>query len=240
MPQIGPLSPTSELAAVNRLLSAVGEAPISDLINSTRVDVALAAELLTQASIEAQAIGWKFNQEFGMEIAPSGTISWVDSDGTTTQLNVFGPPADLLRFSISETTGQGDLDLVIRPPRKFSGLPQVFYDRTKNRDGLDPESFSVLYIDPIWMFPWATLPETARRYITVRAARQFIEQRVGARELSGYGDKDEAFALRGLYEDQGDEDEFNMFDAADVGRVRLGRRPGVSGYYETRKSPRPI
>lgn len=240
MPQIGPLSPTSELAAVNRLLSAVGEAPISDLINSTRVDVALAAELLTQASIEAQAIGWKFNQEFGMEIAPSGTISWVDSDGFTTQLNVFGPPADLLRFSVSSTTGQESLDLVIRPPRKFSGLPAVFYDRDKNRDGLDPASFGVLYIDPIWHFEWDVLPETCRRYITVRAARQFIEQRVGSRELSGYGDKDEAFALRALYEDQGDEDEYNMFDSADIGRILLGRSPGVSGYFESRKSPRPL
>lgn len=240
MPQIGPLAPTSELVAVNRLLSAVGEAPISDLTNSTRVDVALAAELLTQASIEAQAIGWKFNQEFGMEIAPSGTISWVDSDGKTTQLNVFGPPSDLLRFSISSTTGQENLDLVIRPPRKFSGLPQVFYDRALNRDGLEPDKFSVLYIDPTWMFPWATLPETARRYVTVRAARQFIEQRVGSRELSGFGDKDEAFALRALYEDQGDEDEYNFFDSADIARVHAGRRVGASGYADSRKSPRPI
>lgn len=237
-----PLSTTSELAAVNRLLSAIGEAPISDLTNSTREDVALAVTLLKEASMEVQSLGWKFNREFGYELSPAGTLAWVGTDGTAETLNVFTKPTGLISFRISSNTAQGRLDVALRLSRTFQVAAEnvvVFYDRSKNRDGFLQDSHEYLYIDPTWAVEWADMPETARRYITLRAARQFIQQTLGAQDVVGYGAEDEFRSLYALQRDQGDDEEVSMLDSLDVASIRGGRPNRRTGYYDNRASAGP-
>lgn len=242
MPSLTPLAMTSELAAVNRLLSAISEAPISDLTNSTREDVALAVTLLKEASVEVQSLGWLFNREFGYEITPTTTLDWIGTDASTETLNIFQPPADLLSFRLTSTAKQSEEDIIIRRSRSYQEFTQsvlVFYDRNKNRDGLPVADFPYLYIDPVWLMEWDFLPETARRYITVRAARQFIQQTLGAADIAGYGEGDEARALYALQLDQGEEEDVSMLDNTEVARVR-GYRPTTGfGFTDYRASPGP-
>jgi hypothetical protein len=175
MPSLTPLAETTELAAVNRLLSAIGEAPISDLAASTREDVSLAVTLLKEASVEVQSMGWRFNTEYGYELAPDGTVAWADTDGDTTTLNVWHKPSGLLSYRLTQSPAQAELDIVLRKSRSYqsaSAYVLVFYDRRLNRDGLDSDHYEHLYIDPVWLVDWDFLPEVARRYIVCRAARQ--------------------------------------------------------------------
>ena len=241
MPSVRPLGLTSELSAVNRMLSAIGEAPIQDLTNSTREDVALAVSLLKTASVEVQSRGWKFNKEFGYELAPNGTLLWVPSDGSTAEtLNVFAPPSNLISFELTKSDAQIGLDVALRPPRKYTGAEVIIYDRAKNRDGFEQSVYPSLYLDAIWFFEFDLLPQTARSYITMKAARQFIQQSVGAPDLVGYSQQDEAEAFLRMESDQGDEGEANIFDSADVARVRGCRPPLASGFLDYRASPRPL
>jgi len=240
MPDISPLAPTDELGSVNTLLAAIGESPVNDHTTSQRADVILAVDLLRRASVALQTRGWKFNKEFGLEIAPTTTIAWVGADGTTDTLNVFVPPTGALRSEVSSTVAQAGQDIVVRPPRVYSGQPLVFYDRWKNRDGLSSTDFPQLHIDVTWLFDFGYLPEEAIRFITLRAARQFIQQAVGSQELAGFSQQDEALAWRDLRWAYGEDDTYNVFHEGSVGAF-LGRRPGgPSGVIDPRNWTRTV
>lgn len=243
MPALSPLAETSELAAVNRLLSAIGEAPISDLTTSTREDVALAVNLLKEASVEVQSLGWRFNTEFGYELSPSDTMEWTGTDGSSATLNIFRPPTGLLQFRLTASPAQAELDVILRRSRSYqTGEPLanvlVFYDRKRNRDGFAADSFAHLYIDPVWLVEWAYLPEVARRYIVTRAARQLLQQILGAADVVGYGAEDEAKALYALQLQEGEEEDISLLDNSAVARVR-GCRPAWGGFYDNRASAGP-
>jgi hypothetical protein len=247
MPEITNLAPTTELEAVNAMLAAAGEDPLDDgtnLATTTQPDVKMALDILKDATREVQGMGpWKFNTEFGYEIAPTATYSWVDTEGKTTLLNIFKPPATkLLSFTVSpipEQSGCRSVDVTIRKSRKYveATLPVlVFYDREHARDGLEAAEHPFLYIDPVWMFDFEDLPETARRYITIRAARQFVSRRVGSETLTGLTERDELVALRSLKRDQGDEDDLNMLDTSDFARIHRFRQPVWRGHFDLRKN----
>ena len=63
------------------------------------------------------------------------------------------------------------------------------------------------------------LPEVARRYITLKAARMFQDQTVGAQELHGYQINDEQFAYLALREAESESMDYNVFDNYDTYRV---------------------
>lgn len=223
MPDISPLATTDELGAVNTLLAAIGESPVNDHTTSQRADVRLAVDLLRRASVAMQTRGWKFNTEFGLELAPATTVYWNGADGTSEAINVFTPPTGSLRCVVTPTRAQRDLDLVVRPPRILSTPAKVFYDRYKNRDGLAAADFPQLHVNVIWMFDFGSLPEEALRFVTLRAARQFIQQAVGSSELAGFSQQDESIAWRDLIWAHGEDDTANVFNEASVAAV-LGRR----------------
>jgi hypothetical protein len=71
------------------------------------------------------------------------------------------------------------------------------------------------------MFDFETLPESARRYITVKAATQFQAQFQGSEQSYGFTQDDERFALAVLAdEERAYEPKGNMFnDGAEVSEV---------------------
>lgn len=242
--------PTTELEAVNAMLSAIGEAPITTLSPlPTAPDVVMAINLLRNQCREVCTMGWRFNMEWGYEIPPAVTNTVTSRDGTSINAATFIPPAQLARFRVSACQGQigsQTLDLVVRKPRTLdpAAYPLVFYDRTNNRDGIDSSIWPYLYIDPVWFMDFDSMPDTARRYIVVRAGRQFAQQTVGSAELAGFAKEDEVFALRTLKRYEGQEDDqCNMFDHMMDTAAFLGNRTRyLSGVVDNRntKGPTPL
>lgn len=115
----------------------------------------------------------------------------------------------------------------------------VFYDRDKNREGWDPAERSVLYIDAQWMFGFEEIPQTARDYIMIRAARRFQQSVAGSATLASFSEQDELQALRALKRDQGENDDYNMLQNADVG-IAMGRPRLPSGVSDLRNNPRQV
>lgn len=243
MASITNLVATTELEAVNAMLAAAGEKPITgDPASSTRTDVAMALNLLRNVTRAVLTKGWKFNTEFGYEVAPADQLVWEDTAGDSTELNIFTPPAGLISFDVtqlSEQQGSKKVDTAIRPSRIYEvgGEPAlVFYDRHEGRDGFPVDDRDYLYINPVWLFDFEQMPETARRLCAIRAARQFVQSVLGSDTLRKFTVDDERDAWKDLKREQGLEDEYHIMKNASVLSIR-GRRPGgPTGVLDLRKN----
>lgn len=239
------LAPTTELEAVNAMLSAIGEAPIEDVDDSTQSDVALAVNILRNACREVQSMGWRFNTEFGLAVAPAVEgFSWTDPDGETVSIDIFTPPAGMFSFEVTPLPGQilstysSLIDVVLRPSKQYEVSDDpvlVFYDRARNRDGFPAGEREFLYIDPVFLFDFAMLPEAARRYMTVLAARRFVQESLGDVTVVGYTEREENMALRELVRKEGNRDNYSLLDHPDSFRMFLGR-PRLTGIAMTRRT----
>lgn len=235
---INNLAPTTELEAINEMLGAAGEGPITAVDASTKCVIAV--DVLRKTTRELLTARWRFNTEFGYELSPSATFNWTDTQDITVQLNIFKPPASMIAWRLTpdwSQQGSNYVDTMLRKSTHYTeaGLPVlVFYDRAFNRDGFVN---SFLYIDPVWLMDFEDMPEQARNYATVVAARRYARRVTGSAELSGLLEKDERIALRTLRREYGLTDNFNIFDNADVSQILGGRARGPSGVSEWRASP---
>src|SRR5690606_4226656 len=174
--------PTTELEAVNTMLIAIGQQPLpvgTNLTTETNATVVMALNVLSKSAREVLTEGWKFNSRYGFELTPDAQYVWTDHAGKETTLNVFKPPVGFLSWELTVCPENGDLDMIVAPSvgyRELGQPVQVLFDRTYNRDGADAQRYTGVYIDGIVAVPFEEMPESARRYISVKAARQFSAQ----------------------------------------------------------------
>lgn len=179
------VTPTTELEAVNLLLDVIGESPINSLSNSAVVDAVKAKATLSEISRAVQSKGWHFNTEKDYELVP------------TVFDNEIQLPANCLRV---DSVGKDRLvDVVQRGSR--------LYDRRKHTFKFDKS----LTVDLVVLLPFEELPEAARYYIAVRAARVFQARSVGSDTLYQFTAQDEQQALTDLKKAEGLTGDYNMF-----------------------------
>ena len=70
-----------------------------------------------------------------------------------------------------------------------------------------------------WFLEFTELPETARRYITIRAARIFQDRMLASETLHAFHQVDELSALSALKEHEGDTRDHSIFDNYSTYRV---------------------
>lgn len=174
---------TSELDAINTMLDCVGEAPVSSLEVSGLGDVAKAKQALDEVSREVQAGGWDFNTDEGYTLP-------IDGDGF---IQVAGN-------MLSLDTDGGDKSL--RVTQRGSRL----YDKD-NRTFVFTRGLSCKVI---WLFPWEDLPQPARQYIMIRAARRFTARSLGSEASHKFSEPDEFAALALFKDKEADNGDYNM------------------------------
>lgn len=188
------LSPTTELDAINTMLSAIGEAPVNTVEDNGVVDAVMARQILNGISREVQAWGWHWNTEKEYLLVP------------TFPEGELVLPHTVLRVDTVST--DQDVDVVVRGNR--------LYDRRNHTYKFDRP----LRVDMVILLQFHELPEPARRYITIRSARTFQERVVGSTELSQFALKDELRALAVLREMDADTADYNILtDNYSVARV---------------------
>jgi hypothetical protein len=239
------LLPTTELEAVNAMLSAIGEAPVDDVEAPTQADVEMAVTILRNTCREVQTMGWRFNTEFGLAIAPTvEAFEWTDPDGETVEIDIFVPPADMTSFTVTPIPGQilstyaSLLDLSTRPSKQYTVADEpvlVFYDRIRNRDGFPAGEREFLYIDPVFLFDYAFLPEACRNYLMMVAKRRFVKEVMGDQLQVAFTEEDENKALRELVRKEGIRDRYSLLDHPDSNRMFIGR-PRLTGLTMTNRS----
>lgn len=197
------VTPTTELEAVNTILSNIGESPVNTLDDDDVADASIARTILNSVSREVQSRGWFWNTEIQYSLAKTAN-------------NELVLPANTAR--VDTVHSDQDKDLVQRGNR--------LYDRRNHT-----YSFTeAVKVDLVVLLDFEDLPETARRYITLRAARVFQERFLGTPTVSNFNEKDEAMALAVLQNDEADTGDYNMISDSSTSAAITQRLGFDRGY----------
>ena len=165
------LTPMTELDAVNMMLISIGQTPVNTLSVTGIRDVAIAQTILQNTSREVQNEGWSFNSETDYELVPDG------SDNVTVPTQAFFcDPVDHTH------------NFVVRD----NGGTLMLYDLT---DKTFTITINPLKVDVVWFYDFDEIPQYARNYIAIKAARRFQAYMVGSKILHEYTSEDELGAL---------------------------------------------
>lgn len=189
-----PVTLTTEIEAVNAILATIGESPINSLGGSLTPDVSLAKKTLDEVSREVQTLGWSFNTDHGFPLTRNGS-------------NEIVLPTNTARCEVGRAA-YPSVEVVQRGPK--------LYDR-KNRTytftaDLKAERL-VVFLD------WSEMPEAARRYILIRAARIFQDRVQGDQAAHVYTTQDEMNAKRVLTAECSEVDDLNVLNSPGVSYI---------------------
>ena len=180
---------TTELEAVNTILSTIGEAPLNTLTGSLPVDGTTAKNVLSEINREVQSAGWHFNSHYKVDLSR-------DAD------NKIPIGTDVLRVELNSKYSKQSYDVVQRD--------NFLYNLAKNSETFD-QNFEDNTI--VYLLEFSKIPEQAKRYITIRSARVFHDRTLGANTLHKFSSEDEARALSVLRQAEAHTGDYNIFDS---------------------------
>ena len=180
---------STELEAVNAILSTIGEAPLNSLSGSLPVDGTMAKNVLSEISREVQSSGWHFNTHY------KSTLTRDTNNNIPVATNVVRVELD------PNLESKGDYDLVQRDGKLFN--------LAKNTDVFDKDFENVTQV---LLLPFNEIPEQAKRYITIRSARVFHDRTLGANTLHKFSQEDEKQALSILRNAEMRTGDYTIFD----------------------------
>ena len=207
---------TSKLSAVNTLLAIIGEAPVNSLNPPLTGDASLAERTLDEVSREVQGAGWSWNTML---------YDAIPLDASTGQSQL---PGNTLAVRFNPLT---------YPSQRFVLRGLRIFDRVRNSYDLRG-SFGVsvigtrsdLVAEIVEELDWDSIPETGRRYITIRAGRMFANRAVTSASLETYTAEDEERALQTLKRTEDMAQNYNYISGPDDmygGRVITNFGPDI-------------
>ena len=184
---------STELDAVNQILSSVGQAPVTTL-DLQNPEVAIVLNTIREVNKMVQAEGWTFNTERHYELTP---------DSITGEI-LF--PFNALSIDTNRQSHYADYDPVRRDGKLYDRYNHTFV-------WANP-----IDVDIVWYFDFTDIPPAIQQYIVARAARMCAVKMVGDKELnillSEQEEMTRAFAME--YEcQQGDYTMFGFRDGED-------------------------
>lgn len=225
MADLNTIIATTETDAVNVMLGAIGEAPITNIETATQGDVVVAIDLLRQSIVAVLSRGWTFNHIPQHRIAKDGS-------------NKFPVPNDLLLFEVTYRSDQLGPVPEKQDDGTFSSEPTLvdivdagsgfFFSRLHGKDDFgELVKHPQIFIDYWRYLDFDKLPETIRQLVTLRAARQFIGSALGpGKEIQGFTKNDEGLAMVLALRDHGQEVPENIFRGA-LARGTVSRTRGT-------------
>ena len=164
----------TELSAVNSILGAIGQSPITSIsAGSANPEVAFIYNLLRDCNVDIQNEGWHFNTEKHVAYIP-------DADGK------IAIGTDILKMDVSDGWEKNQYDVV----RRNGNL----YDKYDHTDDWSDLPATGIDLDITKLFSFEDLPSVFRRYIIYRASRMAATQLVGNPELAKLLGAQEAIA----------------------------------------------
>ena len=165
---------TTELQCINIMLAAIGEAPINSLVGLLPADAVTAQSTLLEANKSIQSEGWSFNTEIDVTFTRDGS----------NQINL---PTNILRID-ANVNHHPTIDPIQRGTK--------LYDRQNNKYEFDED----LICTVVYFRDFDEIPEPARHYINIQAARKFVDRIVSDQALRTYTLQDEQRARAILME----------------------------------------
>lgn len=183
----GTLYAHNKLGMVNQCLLAIGEVPLADgtVLEDLQpgTDGAIARDIVGTAALDVMSRGWFFNIDKELILYP-------DVD------RFISVPPNFLRIDAGayETRGR----YILRGLRVYDRQEQTFvFD-------------DYISIDAIYSISYEDMPQSAYRYIAIRAARQFQETVVGSDTLYRFTTNAEAEALANMQREHMQYEDYNL------------------------------
>jgi hypothetical protein len=193
---------TTQLEAVNSMLGHIGESPVDSIATPSALPISASTALtiLDEVSREVQSDGWHFNTEYDVTLSPNASNNIVLA-------------SDIIEADVDDHSS----DIVCR------GL--TLFNRKDNTSTFTSD----IKVTLTRLLAWDSLPEPARRYITLRAARILQGRIVGSRELEALIARDEYTAKARLEEFDSKNADRTIFDNFDTGaRIGINRNYSIT------------
>lgn len=163
---------TTELQAINIMLSVVGESPVSDHEGDVIPEVSTAKAILSEVLREVLERGWGFNTDYCYTLVRN-------------EANKIPVPETALQIQFDRT------DLSVDPVVRGEFL----YDR-KTQGFTFEDNVEATRI--VFYLPFSQCPEPVKKYALVRAARLFAQRLLTNPQLDGFNEQAERIALARL------------------------------------------
>ena len=190
---------TQELPAINQILMACGQAPVTTL-DETNPDVAITYTTLLEVSREVQSEGWSFNKESHVSMDP-------DTNNEILYTN------NMLQMDLSASNAY-DKQTV----RKNGKL----YDKEHHTDQWTDGAVDV---DITWLFDWVDLPTPIQDYITARAATIVSSRIIGDKTQYQMLQQKEAYTRAMALEYECNQGDYSFFGKPDGSGVYASYEP---------------
>ena len=170
----------TELSAVNSILGAIGQSPITslavtkdangnDITPFANPEVAVIYDLLKECNIDIQAEGWTFNKEDHVKYAPDANKN-------------VKLPKNILQLSLHDGLDDKSQRLIIKDGKLYDKVDHTY------------EFTGDLSLDVVWLFKFENLPQVFRRYVIYCAASRAAAQLVANPQLVQMLQSKEAYA----------------------------------------------
>ena len=179
----------TELSAVNNILGAIGQSPLTTL-NFDNPEVSFIYNLLRDANVDTQAEGWHFNTEKHIKFSP-------DTNGKIAIGN------DILSMDLNDNEARRTYDLVRR-----NGF---LYDKQDHTDVFTSD----IDLDVVRLYLFEDLPIVFRRFITYRASAAAATQLVANPNLARLLSNQAGLARAALQEYECNQGDHSMFGFPD-------------------------
>jgi len=156
----------TELSAVNSILGAIGQSPITQLkdtttgsLISTNPEISYIYNILTECNIDIQSEGWHFNSEKHVTFTP---------DPTTKYISV---PSNVLRLDVTDGWGDKTFDTIKKDGKLWDKIDHT-YEFTNDID-----------CDVVYLYEFENIPPVFRRYVIYKASTRAATQLIANPQL---------------------------------------------------------
>jgi len=181
----------TELSAVNAILGAIGQSPITSLV-FTNPEISFIYNLLRDANVDVQNEGWHFNIEKHITYTPDANGKIAIGD-------------DILKIDVTNGWSNKTYDVV-----KRNGYLYDKYDHTD-----DFSDVTTIDLDVVRLLSYEDIPSPFKRYIIYKAAVRAATQLVGNPQLAQLLAQQEALARATIMEYECNQGNPTMFGLPD-------------------------
>ena len=198
---------STKLEAVNTMLDAIGEAPVSSL-SSGLDDAETAERILNKVTKDILSIGWHVNTDENVSLSPN-------TDG-----HVLLPPTVLRVDTVGTDRG---INVTSRVDPN-DGMRKLFRIKEQSYTFAAPVQVTITHL-----FDFEGLTHDLQRYITAAAARAFQKSTVASGALDKMLAEEEARALAALNDAEAESEDLNILTDNEHCRSITFRRNSLWG-----------
>ena len=184
----------TELSAVNAILGAIGQAPVTNININNNAEISFLYNILRDCNVDVQNEGWHFNTERHVKYTP---------DSSTNRIAIGN---DILKMDVTDGWTKRNYDVVRRGGYLYDKLDHTD-DWSELSDGID--------LDIVRLLTFEDIPSPFQRYIIAKASVRAAVQLVGNPQLAQLLQSQEALSRATVMEYECNQGNHTMFGLPD-------------------------